>query len=200
MCAVCLVTQLSDSFATHWIVAHQSPQSMGFPGKKTGAGCHFLLQGIFPTQRLNSHLLCLLHCRWILYLLSCNNTLFLIFIVSPLPQTCELLFFLLLGKRQLEQLERQLCFPKYSLESDSLSLVTGAVVNFPGVMMTHHCTRLCWPGSLSLSNSLCVISIPRSSSVSSPSAKSLLGRELLLTCQRFSSFRHSPGNCLMTSL
>ena len=27
-------------------------------------GCHFLLQGIFPTQEQNSHLL---HCRWILY-------------------------------------------------------------------------------------------------------------------------------------
>ena len=28
-----------------------------FPGKNTGAGCHFLLQGIFPTQGSNSHLL-----------------------------------------------------------------------------------------------------------------------------------------------
>ena len=24
-----------------------------FPGKNTGVGCHFLLQGIFPTQRSN---------------------------------------------------------------------------------------------------------------------------------------------------
>ena len=32
-----------------------------FPGKNTGVGCHFLLQGIFPTQGLNPHLLCLLH-------------------------------------------------------------------------------------------------------------------------------------------
>ena len=24
-----------------------------FPGKNTGLGCHFLLQGIFPTQELN---------------------------------------------------------------------------------------------------------------------------------------------------
>ena len=31
------------------------------PGKNTGVGCHFLLQGIFPTQGLNLHLLCLLH-------------------------------------------------------------------------------------------------------------------------------------------
>ena len=29
-----------------------------FPGKNTGTGCHFLFQGIFPTQKLNP---CLLH-------------------------------------------------------------------------------------------------------------------------------------------
>ena len=28
-----------------------------FPGKNTGVGCHFLLQGIFLTQGLNTHLL-----------------------------------------------------------------------------------------------------------------------------------------------
>ena len=32
-----------------------------FPGKNTGMGYHFLLQGIFPTQGLNSHVSCLLH-------------------------------------------------------------------------------------------------------------------------------------------
>ena len=32
-----------------------------FLGKTTGVGCHFLLQGIFPTQGVNSHLLQLLH-------------------------------------------------------------------------------------------------------------------------------------------
>ena len=35
-----------------------------FPGKMTGVGCHFLLQGIFPTQESNPGLL---HCRQILY-------------------------------------------------------------------------------------------------------------------------------------
>ena len=30
-------------------------------GKNTGMGCHALLQGIFPTQGLNSNPLCLLH-------------------------------------------------------------------------------------------------------------------------------------------
>ena len=28
-----------------------------FPGKNPGMGCHFLLQGIFPTQGSNLHLL-----------------------------------------------------------------------------------------------------------------------------------------------
>ena len=32
-----------------------------FKGKNTGVGCHFFLQGIFPTQGSNSCLLCLLH-------------------------------------------------------------------------------------------------------------------------------------------
>ena len=37
------------------------------PGKNTGVGCHFLLQGIVSTQESN---LGLLHCRQILYQLS----------------------------------------------------------------------------------------------------------------------------------
>ena len=36
----------------------QAPLSLGFPGKSTGEGCHFLLQGIFPTPGLNLGLLC----------------------------------------------------------------------------------------------------------------------------------------------
>ena len=35
-----------------------------FPGNSTGVGCHFLLQGIFPTQGLNTGLP---HCRQTLY-------------------------------------------------------------------------------------------------------------------------------------
>ena len=41
--------------------------SRDFPGKNTGVGCHFLLQGIFPTQGLNPCCLWYLHCTWILY-------------------------------------------------------------------------------------------------------------------------------------
>ena len=38
-----------------------------FPGRNTGVGCHFLLQGIFLTQGLNPGLL---HCTQMLYCLS----------------------------------------------------------------------------------------------------------------------------------
>ena len=52
-------------FVTPWNVACQSPPSIGFPGKTSGVGCSFLLQGIFLTQGLNPDLpLCrqTLHC------------------------------------------------------------------------------------------------------------------------------------------
>ena len=42
------------------------------PGKSTGVGCHFLLQGIFLTQGSNPGLL---HCRQMLYLLSHQGSL-----------------------------------------------------------------------------------------------------------------------------
>ena len=37
-------------FAIPWTVAYQGPPSMQFSRQDTGVGCHFLLQGIFPTQ------------------------------------------------------------------------------------------------------------------------------------------------------
>ena len=43
-----------------------------FPGKNPGVGCHFLLQGIFPTQGTN---LGLLHCREVLYQMSYEGSL-----------------------------------------------------------------------------------------------------------------------------
>ena len=51
-------------FATPWTVAYQAPGPWDFPGKNTGLGCHFLLQGIFPTQGSNTGLL---NCRQTLY-------------------------------------------------------------------------------------------------------------------------------------
>ena len=63
---------VSDS-AIPWTVACQYPLSMDSSGKNTGVGCHFLLQGIFPTQGLNFSLLL---CRQILYHLSHQGTTF----------------------------------------------------------------------------------------------------------------------------
>ena len=42
---------------------HQASLSLGFPRQNTAVGCHFLLQGIFPTQGLNLCLIHLLHCQ-----------------------------------------------------------------------------------------------------------------------------------------
>ena len=52
---------------TLWTVAHQAPLSIEFSRQKIGVGCHALLQRIFLTHESNPCLLCLLHCRWILY-------------------------------------------------------------------------------------------------------------------------------------
>ena len=55
-------------FATPWTIACQPPLcSWDFSSRDTGVGCHFLLQRIFLTQRLNP---CLLHCGQILYHLA----------------------------------------------------------------------------------------------------------------------------------
>ena len=69
----CFSVQL---FATLWPVSRQTPVSMGFSRQKYWSG-YFLLQGIFPTQGSNPCLpclLCLLHCRQILYLWATGET------------------------------------------------------------------------------------------------------------------------------
>ena len=58
----CLV--VSNSLQPHRLQPDRLLCPWNFPGKNTGVGCHFLLQGIFLTQRSN---LGLLHCRWIFY-------------------------------------------------------------------------------------------------------------------------------------
>jgi len=56
---VCSV--VSDSLQPHGLQPTRLLCPWNFPGKNTGVGCHFLLQGIFPTQGSNPHLLGLLH-------------------------------------------------------------------------------------------------------------------------------------------
>ena len=57
---VCVLSHVWP-FSTPWTVTHQAPLPMEFSRQEYWSGCHFLLQGIFPTQGLNPSLLCLLH-------------------------------------------------------------------------------------------------------------------------------------------
>ena len=52
---------LCPTLCDPWTVAHPAPHTWNSPGKNTGVGCHAFLQGIFPTQGSNPHLLGLLH-------------------------------------------------------------------------------------------------------------------------------------------
>ena len=57
----------SDSFQPNGVLPTRLLHPWNFPGKSTGVGCHFLLQGIFLTQGLNPDLP---YCRQTLYCLS----------------------------------------------------------------------------------------------------------------------------------
>ena len=63
MCVYVCVCSVSQSCLT--LQPHGQPTRLlypwNFPGKNIGTGCHFLLQGIFPTQGSNLHFLHLLH-------------------------------------------------------------------------------------------------------------------------------------------
>ena len=64
ICYCCLVAKLCPTLLQHLGLLPASLLcSWDFPGKNTGLGCYFLLQGIFPAQGSN---LCFLHCRQIL--------------------------------------------------------------------------------------------------------------------------------------
>ena len=70
---------MSDSFWPGGLLLTRLLCPQDFPGKNTEVGCHFLLQGIFPTQELSPrllHLLRLLHCSWIRYLRATWETAF----------------------------------------------------------------------------------------------------------------------------
>ena len=53
--SVCSV--VSDSVRSHGLQPTRLLCPWGSPGKNTGVGCHFLFQGIFPTQGSNLRLL-----------------------------------------------------------------------------------------------------------------------------------------------
>ena len=65
-------------FATLW--THWVP--LDSPSNNAGMGCYALLQGIYPTQGSNLHLLWLLHCRWILHCKATGETLYIYMYMS----------------------------------------------------------------------------------------------------------------------
>ena len=78
-----LVAKLCPTIVTPWTIACQALPSMG-PGKNTGVGCHFLLQGIFLTHESNPGIL---HCRQIPYQLSYKGSPCRILSAKKLPRT-----------------------------------------------------------------------------------------------------------------
>ena len=60
-CCCCVASVVSDSVQPRRWQPTRLPCPWDSPGKNTGVGCYFLLQGTFPTQGLNLHLLHLLH-------------------------------------------------------------------------------------------------------------------------------------------
>ena len=88
--AICLLSRsvVSDSLRPHGRSPPGSSVHGDSPGKNTGVGCRFLLQGIFPTQGSNPGLP---HCRWILYPLSHQGIIFQIRIKSTKSNQIPLL-------------------------------------------------------------------------------------------------------------
>jgi len=59
LCYWALCSVVSDSFSTPWTIYIRPTRLLypwNFPGENAGVGCHFLLQGVFPTQEWNQGL------------------------------------------------------------------------------------------------------------------------------------------------
>ena len=56
-CCCCLVNKLYPTLQPHGLESTKLLCPWDFPGKNTGVGCHFLLQGLFLTQGSNPRLL-----------------------------------------------------------------------------------------------------------------------------------------------
>ena len=69
------VTQLCPTLQPHGLQLDRFLYPWNSPGKNARVGGHSLLQGIFPTQGLNPHIL---HCRQILYHLSHQGSFHLV--------------------------------------------------------------------------------------------------------------------------
>ena len=104
------------------------------PGNNTGVSCHFLLQGIFPTQGSN---LGLPHCRWILYPLSHQE--------SPMMLLCKykykniLFWFKERGKANVA---------KYWIEEEDIMVPVVFLVSSNALKCFHNNNKKNWQESL----------------------------------------------------
>ena len=57
ICCCCLVAKVCLTLRPHGLQPSKILCPWDFPGKNTGVGCHFLLQGVFSTQGSNPRLL-----------------------------------------------------------------------------------------------------------------------------------------------
>ena len=82
---------VSDSLWPHGLQSTRLLCLWDFPGKDTGVGCHFLLQGIFLTQGSKPGLL---NCRQILYRMSYKGSPNLLLAMLGFPQvpSCPVCF------------------------------------------------------------------------------------------------------------
>ena len=71
---LCLVAQSCPTLRLHGLSPPGYSVHGDSPGKNTGVGCLALLQGIFPTQGSNIHLLCQLYLYTYLLLFSLHPT------------------------------------------------------------------------------------------------------------------------------
>ena len=70
---MCACSVMSDSLQPRILHLARFLCPWDSPAKNIGVGCHFLLQGIFPTQGLNPYLLLLLHWQGHSLSLSTHN-------------------------------------------------------------------------------------------------------------------------------
>ena len=77
---------MSDSLRSTRLCSTRLLHSWNFPGKSTRVGCHFLLQGIFPTWGLNPGLP---HCRQMLYRLSYQERCHCSLLLTQLPNSAQ---------------------------------------------------------------------------------------------------------------
>ena len=125
---VCMCLVVSDSATMDRIIRLLCP--WGSPGKNTGAGCHFLLQGIFLTQGWNPHLLCLLNQQ--VDSLPLNHLGSLLLIASPsLISYSNLMYLYMLNIMVITQCQKGvLKFPTVYFPSDLKTAFDFGIVIF----------------------------------------------------------------------